>query len=745
MIRLEDIIGKLETYLPEEDLDLVRKAYVYCAKVHRGQVRLSGEPYLSHPLEVAGLLADLHLDATSVAAGLLHDTVEDTHTQPEEIRRMFGETVAELVNAVTKISRIEATSAQERQADGFRKMLMAMSQDLRVIIIKLADRLHNMRTLEFHGPGKQQSIARETTDIYAPLANRLGMGWMKEELEESAFRFLHPAEHEDISRRLAASREERQTYLEEVARALESELKASELNVRVMGRTKSIPSIHRKLIAQNVSLEQIYDLTALRIITDSVRDCYAVLGAIHSLWMPIPGRFKDFIALPKANKYQSLHTTVLDPRGHRVEFQVRTGEMHQVAEAGIAAHWLYKEGRPAEEKDDERFNWLRQLLDWQKEVQDPKEYLHTLRTDLFQEAVFVFTPKGKVVELPRDATAVDFAYEIHTDVGNHCAGAKVNGKMVPLKRTLQNGEIVEIITSLRRKPSRDWLKFVKTGRARHRIRAFLRTEETERALGLGREILEKEAARYGKSARDGLLKEKSLKAAASALDLSSAKDLILAVGFGRLASGQVMAKLLPPEVIQSLPKKKAPAGAAEKGGIPTGGPADSSRVKVKDIQDVLVRPAGCCNPVPGDPIVGFITRGRGVTIHMTDCPNVSVMDYEPERRVEVEWDAETEGQHTVELHLETVDAKGLLAQISGVIAESDANIVHMHADTRPEGEGATIRLGIQIHDLSHLERVLRALNGIQGVLKAERMKGAPGQRKSTERDRFGFRPAGERV
>ena len=721
MIRLEDIIDQLETYLPEEDLDLVRKAYVYSAKVHRGQVRLSGEPYLSHPLEVAGILSGLRLDATSVAAGLLHDTMEDTLTRLEDVRRLFGDPIADLVDAVTKISRIEAASSQERQADSFRKMLMAMSQDIRVIFVKLADRLHNMRTLQYHEAEKRTSIARETMDIYAPLANRLGMGWMKEELEETAFRYLHPQGHEDISRRLAASQEDRQAYLEEVTQALGSELDASSLKVQIMGRTKSIPSIHRKLLAQNVMLDQIYDLTALRIISESVRDCYAVMGTIHSLWKPIPGRFKDFIAIPKANRYQSLHTSVMGPGGHRVEFQIRTEEMHHVAEAGIAAHWRYKEGRPQEEKHDARFNWLRQLLDWQREVQDPHEYLQTLRIDLFPDEVYVFTPKGDVLELPNGATPVDFAYRIHTDVGNLCAGAKINGKTAPLKHSLANGDIVEILTSSQSKPSRDWLKFVKTGRARSKIRAFLRSEEKERALVLGQEILEKELARCGPGAGDGILKEKRIAAAAKELDLPSAKDLILAVGFGRLSPRQVMAKLLPPEVLQAHLKEEVgrPAWAGP------GAPAGATGVKVKSLQDTLIRFAGCCSPLPGDPIVGYITRGRGVTVHSADCPNISLLDYEPGRNIEVEWDLGTEGRHRVDLHLEAVDEPGILAKISSVIAENDANIGHLQADTDPGGKKALIQVGIQVRDLNHLESVLRGLRGIGGLLKAERLKGTP--------------------
>ncbi|MFQ5913914.1 MAG: RelA/SpoT family protein [Nitrospinota bacterium] len=720
MIRLEDIINELETYLPEKDLNLIRKAYVYSAKVHRGQVRLSGEPYLSHPLEVAGILAGLRLDARSVAAGLLHDTVEDTLAQVDEVRRLFGNTMAELVGAVTKISRIEATSSQERQADSFRKMLMAMSRDIRVIFVKLADRLHNMRTLQYQPPEKRLAIAQETMDIYAPLGNRLGMGWMKEELEESAFCYLHSKEYEDITRRLAASHKDRQDYLQEVTRALKSELKKSSLQVQIMGRTKSVPSIHKKLLAQNVTLDQIYDLTALRILTHSVRDCYAVLGAIHSLWKPIPGRFKDFIAIPKANRYQSLHTSVIGPGGHRVEFQIRTEEMHQVAEVGIAAHWRYKEGRPLSQKDDERFNWLRQLLDWQREVEDPREYLQTLRIDLFPDEVYVFTPNGDVRELLRGATPVDFAYVIHTEVGNHCSGAKVNGKMVPLKQILQNGDIVEILTSPHQKPNRDWLKFVKTARARSKIRNFLRSQEKERALKLGREILEKELARCGQSVADGLLKEKRLETAAKELDLSSAKDLMLAVGFGRLPPRQVLSKLLPSEVIQAQWKQEA----QEAEPWPTR-PAGTSGVKVKDVQDLLIRLAGCCNPVPGDPIVGFITRGRGVTIHSTDCPNINVLDYEPDRRIEVQWDREAVGQHTVEIHLETVDEPGMLAKISGVIAENDANIGHMQADTVQGDQQAVIHVRVQIRDVGHLEKVLGGLRGVRGVQKVERIKGAP--------------------
>ena len=721
MISFKDIATKLETYLSREDINLTQKAYTYCAKVHGGQVRLSGEAYLSHPLEVANILADLHLDAISVAAGLLHDTVEDTHVEVEDIRHVFGDTLADLVEALTKISQIEVTSAHERQADNFRKMLMAMSHDLRVIIVKLADRVHNMCTLEFHEPERRNAIAQETMDIYAPLANRLGLGGIKEELEDRAFRYLKPQEHEDINHKLIASKKEREAYLQEVIDALSVELKNSSLDVRTMGRTKTISSIHRKLVSQNITIDQIYDITALRIITDSVRDCYAVLGVIHSLWMPIPGRFKDFIALPKANMYQSIHTTVMGSRGHRVEFQVRTDEMHKVAESGIAAHWLYKEGRPQEERDDERFNWLRQLLEWQKEVQDPKEFMRTLRTDLFQEEVYVFTPKGRVIELPRDATPVDFAYQIHTDIGNHCASAKVNGRTVPLKQKLENGQIVEIVTQPHHKPSRDWLKFVMTARARSKIRSFLRSEEKERAMGLGSEILEKELERYEKNSRIAIPEAKELKEVAHLLGLSSADEMILGLGFGWLAPRQVVSKILAPDVIKAHESDEELIPSQELSEVVT----RKAHVKVKNFEDLLVRPATCCSPVRGEPIVGYITRGRGVTIHGVDCPNVGILDYEPDRRVEVEWDLETNAQYLVELRLESVDEPGIMAKVSGVIAEHRSNIVHVQAETSEGFVGAVIHFGIKIQDFAHLEKVLRELRTLSGVLKVERVKGVP--------------------
>ena len=718
MIRLEDIIDHLHTYLPEPEVDLVRKAYVYSAKVHGGQVRLSGEPYLSHPLEVADLLAQLLLDAQTVAAGLLHDIVEDTHVELDEIRELFGEEVAELVDGVTKISQIESKGSAERQAENLRKMILAMAKDLRVILIKLADRLHNLRTLQYHSPRKREAIAQETIDIYAPLADRLGMGWVREELEEEAFKNLRPREYEDIRRRLAIDHEERQHYIGELIRRIETELEAASIRGQIQGRHKRLYSIHRKMLAQRIPLGEVYDLTALRIITDSVKDCYALLGIIHSLWKPIPGRFKDFVALPKGNRYQSIHTTVVGPKGRQVEFQIRTEEMHLIAEEGIAAHWRYKEGQPEEEEEDERFVWLRQLLEWQREVKDPREFLDNLKIDLFPDEVYVFTPQGDVQAFPRGATPVDFAYRIHTDIGNRCARAKVNGKLVPLKYELQNGDLVEIETSPHQRPNRDWMRFVRTTRARSKLRAWLRVEEKERALSLGRELLERELSRYGRSAAEDATEE-SLKEVAGSLDLASAKDVLQAIGFGRIPPRKVVSKLLPQEVLEAV----SPGGATTK--EKTSGTQTLRGVKIKGVEEMPMRFAGCCNPVPGDPIAGFITRGRGVSIHTADCPILQGLPLETARKIPAEWDLSESVRRTVEVMLESIDEPGLLARVSSAITESDANIAHLEGHTTTSGQ-AVFYLGVQIRDLAHLEQLLARVQTVRGVLRAERVRSTSG-------------------
>ncbi len=716
MIRLEDIIDHLHTYLPEPDVGLVRKAYVYSAKLHGGQVRLSGEPYLSHPLEVANLLAQLLMDAQTVAAGLLHDIVEDTHVELDEIRELFGEEVAELVDGVTKISQIEAKGSAERQAENLRKMILAMAKDLRVILIKLADRLHNLRTLQYHSPRKREAIAQETIDIYAPLANRLGMGWVREELEEEAFKNLRPREHEDIRRRLATDYEERQRYIGELIRRIETELEAAGIRGQIQGRPKRLYSIYRKMLAQRIPLGEVYDLTALRIITDSVKDCYALLGIIHSLWKPIPGRFKDFVALPKGNRYQSLHTTIVGPKGRQVEFQIRTEEMHLIAEEGIASHWRYK-GEESDE-DDERFVWLRQLLEWQREVKDPREFLDNLKIDLFPDEVYVFTPKGDVQAFSRGATPVDFAYRIHTDIGNRCARAKVNGKLVPLKYELQNGDLVEIETAPDQRPTQDWMRFVRTTRARSKLRAWLRVEEKERALSLGRELLERELSRYGQSAEEDAT-EKSLEEVAGSLDLASAKDVLQAIGFGRIPPRKVVSKLLPQEVLEAVSPDGAPA--KEK----TSGTQTLRGVKVKGVDEMPMRFAGCCNPIPGDPIAGFITRGRGVSIHTADCPILQGQALETARKIPAEWDLSESTWRTVEIMLESIDEPGLLARVSSAISESDANIAHLEGHTTKSGQ-AVFYVGVQIRDLAHLEQLLARVQTMRGVLRAERARSTSG-------------------
>ncbi|HLB25635.1 MAG TPA: bifunctional (p)ppGpp synthetase/guanosine-3',5'-bis(diphosphate) 3'-pyrophosphohydrolase, partial [Nitrospirota bacterium] len=617
MLRFEDITEKIQGYQPDADLDFLRMAYIFSAKVHHGASRLSGEPYLVHPIEVAGILTDLKLDYVTVACGLLHDTVEDTDTTVEEIAEYFGDEAGAIVDGLTKIARIEFKTKEEQQAENFRKMILAMSKDIRVILIKLADRLHNMRTLQYLKPERRKAIAQETLDIYAPIANRLGLARIKWELEDLCLQYLRPEVYSDLVAKINRNREDREDYINELISIVKAHMEKNSLAGRVMGRPKHFYSIYQKMLKQDITVDEMYDLIALRIITQSKSDCYAVLGMIHSLWLPVPGRFKDFIGVPKSNLYQSLHTTVIGPKGERVEFQIRTEEMHQIAEKGIAAHWQYKEKGRLGEADEKRFSWLRQLVEYQKELTDSHEFMDTIKVDLFPEVVYVFTPAGDVKELSRGSTPVDFAYSIHTDVGNQCVGAKVNGKLVPLRYELNTGDTVEIITQPGHLPSRDWLKLVKTPKAKTRIRHWLKQEEEKQSIELGKELFEKELKKRDLNPQR-LYKSPDINRVVQAFELDDLDALYREIGFGKVSPRQAVAVLLPEEAIteekrdESIIKKVARkiVSKREKG------------VRIKGVDDIMIHFSKCCSPVPGDRIVGFITRGRGVSIHSADCANL---------------------------------------------------------------------------------------------------------------------------
>jgi len=715
MIRLNDILDKVTAYNPTADLNIIRKAYVYCAKVHQGQTRLSGEPYIIHPMEVAGLLADLRLDVPTIVTGFLHDTIEDTLATYEELSEMFGEEVAALVDGVTKISKIHFKTKEESQAENFRKMLLAMANDIRVILVKLADRLHNMRTLEFQSEPKQRSIARETMDIYAPIANRLGISWVKVELEDLSFRYLNPETYFDLVRKISLKKQEREAFVDEAKAIIVDKLELHGIKGEVSGRSKHLFSIYRKMEKRNVEFEEIYDLIAIRILVNDLRECYEVLGVIHSSWKPIPGRFKDYIAMPKGNMYQSLHTTVIGPHGDRMEVQIRTHEMHSVADSGIAAHWKYKEGKGYDEKDVKRFAWLRQLLEWQQELQDSKEFMDSVKVELFPEEVYVFTPKGDVKGYPKGSTPIDFAYSVHTDVGHRCVGAKVNGKLVPLKYELKNGDIVEVITSPHHTPSKDWLKIVRSSRARNKIRAWIKTEERKRSVVLGREICEKEFRKYSVNLQK-IQKSGDFKRIASEFGFAGDDDLLAAVGYGKISAGQIIGKLLPDEKIHERAEHKESRLSAV---INKFKGKSSSAVEISGIDDVLVRFAKCCNPVPGDEIIGFITRGKGVTIHTSDCQ--LALDSDPERRIDVAWNKAKSAVLPVKIKVICHDVKGILANITMAITNCEANIVSAQIQSTIDQRGEN-SFEVNVTDLTHLQKVMNAIMKIKGVIKVERIK-----------------------
>jgi GTP diphosphokinase / guanosine-3',5'-bis(diphosphate) 3'-diphosphatase len=711
-VRLEDIVERVQDYNPGVDVDLLRRAYIFSAKAHQGQTRLSGEAYLIHPIEVAAILAGLRLDAATVAAGLLHDTLEDTAVTPEEISAVFGTEVAMLVEGMTKLSRMELQSREQREADNFRKMIVAMSKDIRVILIKLADRLHNMRTLGSLPPEKQKRIAQETLDIYAPLANRLGISKIKIELEDLSFRVLNPEAYQEIVGKLAQRRIERETYINELIEIMKRQLAEHGYPGEVKGRPKHFYSIYLKMQHQGISFDEVYDLIAIRIVTLTKADCYAILGQIHSLWTPVPGRFKDFIGVPKSNLYQSLHTTVVGPKGERVEFQIRTEEMHRLAEEGIAAHWRYKEKGAISEREEKQFAWLRQLLEWQQDVPDAREFMETVKGDLFPEVVYVFTPRGDVKELPQGSTPVDFAYSVHTDIGQQCVGAKVNGKIVPLKHVLRNGDKLEIVIQAGHTPSRDWLKFVKTSKARTRIRAWLKVEERRRSVLLGRELLEKEL-RKRELSPSKTFKSEEFSGLANELSHNTIDDLLAAIGYGKVSAAMVANKLAPDQRPAETPPKKHQQNKQAK---PSGG-----GMKISGMDNMLIHLSKCCNPVPGDKVIGFITRGRGVSVHTADCSNVGELTFDKDRLIEVSWGELPAATHSVKISVRSEDKPGLLASVSSSISAAEANITHAEVVTG-ENREATLNFTIDIKNVDHLNQILMSLQSVKGVIDVKRMK-----------------------
>jgi GTP pyrophosphokinase len=711
-LRFRSLEEYLHTRRPKDDPSILRRAFEFAAQRHSAQWRLSGEPYMSHPLEVTWILAEMQMDQVCLVTALLHDVLEDTQTSYEELARVFGDDVARCVNGVTKLSKINLANREDRQAESVRKMLLAMVEDIRVILVKLADRLHNMRTLDSLPRERQERIATETIELYAPIAHRLGMGKLRNELEDYAFRYLHPEEFTDLLSAIETKRQANEQVLEEIRATIERKLGQEEIPARVEGRVKRPWSVYQKLRKQKIG--EVYDLLGIRIVTDSVRNCYAALGVIHNEWHPIPGRIKDFIAIPRPNLYQSLHTSVIGPGGVAFEVQIRTEEMHRIAEEGIAAHWKYKEGRRGVAEDDQRVNWLRQLVEWQREARDPSDFMASLKVDLYPEEVYCFTPKGKVVVLPREATPVDFAYAIHTDVGHRCTGAKVNARMVPLKHQLRNGDVVEIITQKGSEPSRDWLSFVKTARARNKIRHVINASEREKAVDLGQKLVEREARRLGVSL--SRITRVKMEQVAADYGVSKIEDLYAALGWGKYSAKQVLEKLapeiVPPELPAAVPLAEPRAEGDHKDAV----------IQVKGMDDLLTYRARCCNPIRGEPIVGYITRGKGVAVHSRTCPNVQNLMYEAERRIEVEWARAAGESFSVRLVVHSDDRSGMLNQLTQILFDDEVNIrsVEARGDDR-QLEAAVIEMTIEVRDKKQLERLVSTMRRVSGVRDIERV------------------------
>jgi len=710
--RFTELAARVRQTRPGDDLDLLRRAYEFAAEQHGAQLRQSGEPFLSHPIEVAHILADMRLDVTTLCAALLHDVVEDTKIPLEAVRTRFGPEVARLVEGATKISRLDFLAPEARQAENVRKMLLAMVDDVRVVVIKLADRLHNMRTLQFLPSEKQQRIARETLDIYAPIAHRLGMGRIRGELEDLAFSYLDSPAYLELRKRVASKSKPHDRFLHDVQNVIRERLVANSIPAEVEGRVKRLYSIQQKTQRYRRSLDQIYDLLAIRVITDTVKNCYAALGVIHQIWRPVPGRFKDYIAMPRPNLYQSLHTTVIH-QGQSFEVQIRTQEMHRIAEQGVAAHWKYKDGKDASEADDQRIVWMRQLIEWVKEMEEPSEFFSTLQVDLYPEEVYTFSPKGRVIVLPRHATPVDFAYAIHTEVGHHCVGAKVNGQIVPLRHELANGDVVEILTQKGHAPSRDWLNFVQSSRARSKIRHWINLHEHQRATDVGRRLLEKEARLCGLSLKK--IPGGDLQRVATEYGCAKVEDLYAELGYGRYSTRQVLAKATGQPLVEK-PEEASPKIVSTMKrmlGI------SSAALRVRGHGDLMVYRAKCCNPIPGDEIVGYVTRGRGVAVHNKSCPNVQKLLYEAERRITVEWTGAAETTFPVRLFIRTEDRTGILASVTAAISEAGCNIRSL--ETSSDHLNARMAVALEINDRKQLERVLANIRKIPGVFDVERL------------------------
>ncbi len=719
--RFRDLLKRMRANRPGDDLEIVRKAYDFSLRHHQGQQRASGAPFLSHPLEVAHLLAEMRFDPVTVAAGLLHDLVEDTSVTIEDIQKEFGEQVAHLVEGVTKISKIDFASREERQAENVRKMVLAMVVDTRVIPIKFADRLHNMRTLKYLDPERQEQIARETLEIYAPLAHRLGMGKIRGELEDLAFRYTEPAAYQQVHEAVESRRKSGEAFLGRMVEFLRGKLKEERIEAQVESRIKRLYSIQQKLLRQRITVDQIYDLLAVRIITNSVHDCYAVLGIIHNLWRPVPGRIKDFIAMPRPNGYQSLHTTVIAERGTPFEVQIRTEEMHKLAEEGIYAHWKYKDG-PITARDEARLTWLRQVVEEQKDA-DPSDFLTTLKDGLYPEEVYTFTPKGKVVVLPRDATPVDFAYTIHTDVGHTCVGAKVNGRMAPLRQRLHSGDIVEIQTQPNHHPSRDWLSFVRSSRARQKIKHWLNIHQRERAIEIGRKLIEKEARKYRIALSK--VKDQDFLRVAGELGLGKSEDVLAGIGYGKYPARQILARLVPAAANEQQPTGGEEQKSTLASVVRRVFGADNNAIKVRGHDDLLVYRARCCNPIRGEDIVGYVTRGKGVAVHAKNCPNVTNLMYDSDRRIDVEWArgsmVKRDGEgYPVKLTMFCDDRAGMLKQITAVVSDDDTNI--RNVETRTANRQATIDMVVDILDMKHLERIIAGLKKVPGVHEVQRVQ-----------------------
>ena len=730
--RFEQLLRQVQANRPNEDVSLIRKAWEFCVQHHEGQMRASGEPYVIHPLEVAEVLAEMKLDATAIAAGLLHDSVEDTPATNEEIEESFGDQVAHIVEGVTKIDKIQFANREDRQAENVRKMLLAMVSDVRVVLIKLADRLHNMRTLEHLKPERQEAIARETLDIYAPLAHRLGMGKVRGELEDLAFRYTDPVSYEQVSAAVESRRIEGEQFLRSVEDTLVEQLRENNIEARVEWRIKRLYSIAQKIERSKVSFDQVYDLLAIRVITPDVAACYAVFGLIHTMWRPVPGRIKDFIAIPRANRYQSLHTTVMGAGGHQFEVQIRTEEMHRIAEEGIAAHWKYKSsGSAVTARDEERLNWIRQLVEWQKEMTDPNEFLSSLKMDLYPDEVYTFTPKGKVVVVPADGTPVDFAYTIHTEVGHTCVGAKVNSRMVPLRTKLRTGDIVEIVTQKDHKPSRDWLTFVKSPRARNKIKHWLNEDQRARAVDVGRKLLEKEARKYKVPMTQ--ISDQDLGRIANEYGVATAVDLFATIGAGKHTAHSILRKLAPGFLEAAEPETATEAQPGTEAGMSdavrklhlTG----SDSLQVEGQNDLLVYRARCCNPIRGEEIVGYVTRGKGVAVHARSCPNVQNLLYESDRRIAVEWSrvgdqaAGSSQRYPVKITVFCDDRTGMLKELTAVISDDNTNIRGVDI-RKTENEEAIVEFVVEAEDVHHLNRMVLGLRRVPGVRAVQRSQKA---------------------